>query len=476
MLIGFVVAYLIISIAIGLWAARKVHNTADFMTTGRQLPVIVVIAVVFATWFGAETVLGIPGEFMDSNLGGLISDPFGAALCLILFGLFFARKLYRMNLLTIGDFYRQRFDRRVEVVTGIAIVLSYLGWVAAQIMALGLVFNVLSDGAISERHGILIGAAIVMIYTVVGGMWSVAMTTFFQMIVILLGLAYVGWQVSDITGGVLPVIEHAVEADKFQFWPELNTIAMLAFLSGLLTLGFGSIPQQDVFQRANSARNENAAVCGTVIGGVLYLLFAAVPLFIAYSANLIDPAIIARFLDDDPQKILPELIKTHLPLFTQVVFYGSLLAVIMSTAAGTLLAPSVIISENLLKGVVKRELSDRQLLTMTRWVVAGFTVAVTLYTLNASAMGTRIHTMVEDAYKVTLVIAFTPLVFGLYWSKATVRGAYWAIGFGLAVWLPLEWLLKDPAISPHFYGFFASIAGMLLGSLWPRKPLTATAQ
>jgi SSS family solute:Na+ symporter len=104
------------------------------------------MAMVFATWFGAETVLGIPATFLEGNLGGLISDPFGASLCLVLFGLFFARKLYRMNLLTIGDFYRERYDRNVEVVTGIAIALSYLGWVSAQVTALGLVFNVLSDG------------------------------------------------------------------------------------------------------------------------------------------------------------------------------------------------------------------------------------------------------------------------------------------------------------------------------------------
>lgn len=470
MLLAFVVLYLLVSIGIGLLAARKVHNTVDFMTTGRSLSLLVVVGVVFATWFGAETVVGIPGTFYTDNLGGLISDPFGAALCLILFGIFFARRLYRMNLLTLGDFYRQRFDRRIEVVTAIAITLSYLGWIAAQITALGLVFNVLTHGAIPENVGILIGAAIVMVYTVVGGMWSVAMTTFFQMIIIVVGLTIIAFLLGDLAGGLTPVIDKAVAAHKFDFWPALNTAAILAFVTSLLTLGFGSIPQQDVFQRANSSRSESVAVWGSVLGGVFYLLFAAIPIFIAYSATVIDPHLVERLIHTDAEKIMPELIQTHLPLWAQVVFYGSLLAVIMSTASGTLLAPSVMLSENLLKGwVAPHGMSDRQFLGMTRWVIVGFTVVVAIYSLWANADSTPIHTMVENAYKVTLVVAFVPLVAGLYWSRATLRGAYASVALGLIVWLPLEWWLTDPVVPAQFYGFGASIIGMLIGSLSTRR-------
>jgi solute:Na+ symporter, SSS family len=467
MLLGFVILYLVVSIGIGIYAATKVHNAKDYIAAGRSLPFYIVMAMVFATWFGAETVLGIPATFLKEDLGGLISDPFGASLCLVLFGLFFARKLYRMNLLTIGDFYRERYDRKVEVITGIAIALSYLGWVSAQVTALGLVFNVLSDGIITQQQGILIGAAVVLMYTLYGGMWSVALTTFFQMIVIVIGLIYIAWLISGMTGGVAPVIEHAAGNEKFNFWPEMNAVALVAFISGLLTMGFGSIPQQDVFQRANSAKNENIAAWSTVAGGVAYFLFAAVPLYMAYAANLIDPELAAKWLADDSQKLLPELIKGHLPLFAQVIFYGALLSVIMSTASGTLLAPSVTISENVLKDFItrRRHLPDHQLLVITRWVVAVFTVLVTIYALWALEKETGIHQMVENAYKVTLVLAFVPLVAGLYWPRATTRGAYWAIGLGLLTWIPLEILAPEGAIPPQFAGFLMACAGMLAGSL-----------
>lgn len=473
MLLGFVILYLVISIGIGVYAATRVHNTRDYVTAGRSLPLVMVVAMVFATWFGAETVLGIPATFLEEDLGGLISDPFGASLCLVLFGLFFARPLYRMNLLTIGDFYRQKYNRLVEVVVSIAIALSYLGWVSAQVTALGLVFNVLSDGSISQAQGILIGAGVVLMYTLYGGMWSVALTTFFQMIIIVLGLLWITYLVSDMAGGVNTVVSHAQAAGKFHFWPELNTVAMIAFISGLLTMGFGSIPQQDVFQRANASKSESIAVWGSVLGGISYFLFAAVPLFLAYAATLIDPQMVADLLaKGDTQHILPSLVIGHLPLYAQVIFYGALLSVIMSTASGTLLAPSVTISENILKGFVRR-LDDKQFLWMTRGVVAVFAVCVTLYALWSLETETGIHQMVENAYKVTLVIAFTPLVAGLYWKRANAQGAMLAILLGALTWIPMEIFLPEGEgmMPPQFAGFLMSVAGMVVGSLLPRMGL-----
>ena len=471
MLLGFVILYLIISIGVGVYAATRVRTSQDYFSAGRSLPMFVVIAMVFATWFGAETVLGIPATFLDENLGGTISDPFGASLALILFGLFIARPLYRMNLLTIGDFYRKRYSRPVEVAMSLAIALSYLGWVSAQVVALGLVFKVLSGGAISQEQGILIGASVVLIYTLYGGMWSVAVTTFLQMTVIVIGLLWISVLVGGMpeVNGVAPVIEHAHAAGKFEFWPELEWAAIVTFIAGLLTMGFGSVPQQDVFQRANASKNETVAVWGTVIGGVAYLLFAAVPLYLTYAATMVDPTMTLALLEEDAQLVLPTFVTAHMPLLAQIVFFGALLSVIMSTASGTLLAPSVTLAENVLKPWLARrqEMDGPRLLRLTRWVVGVFSVLVTLYALWSLEHATTIHQMVENAYKVTLAIAFVPLVAGLYWRRANTLGAYLAMGLGTAVWLALEWLAPDGVhgMEPHFIGFIAAAMGMVLGAL-----------
>ncbi len=464
MLLWFVIAYLVVSIAIGLAAATRVHNARDYITAGRHLPLYVVFATVFATWFGAETVLGISATFVKEGMGGLVSDPFGASLCLILFGLFFARPLYRMNLLTIGDFYRRRYNRSVELATSICIALSYLGWVSAQVTALGLVFNVLSQDAISPAWGMVIGASVVLVYTMFGGMWSVAVTTFVQMIVIVLGLLYIAWLVSDMAGGTATVINHAAANNKFEFLPRFSLTEVVAFTAALITMGFGSIPQQDVFQRMNASKNERTAVWGSVLGGSAYFLFAFVPLFLVYAATLIDPKMVADLIESDSQRILPSLILNHMPLPAQIIFFGALLSVIMSTASGTLLAPSVTISENVLKGLLGR-MTDRGFLWLNRAVVTVFAVLVTVYAISTNE---SIHGMVENAYKVTLVAAFVPLAAGLYWKRATTQGAACAIVGGLVSWIALEFIGSDELWPPQFIGFLVSVAGMMAGSLLPQ--------
>src|SRR3989338_680293 len=147
MLLALVTAYLVVSIAIGLVASRRVHSASDYITAGRSLPMV--MAMVFATWFGAETVLGISATFLDEGFRGLISDPLGASVCLILFGLVFALPLYRLKLMTLGDFFHIRYNKKTEMILSTCIVLSYLGWVSAQVTALGLVFNVLSEGTVT---------------------------------------------------------------------------------------------------------------------------------------------------------------------------------------------------------------------------------------------------------------------------------------------------------------------------------------
>ncbi len=463
MLIWFVVLYLMVSIGIGLYAAKNVHNTRDYVVAGRHLPLYIVTATVFATWFGSETVLGISATFVQEGLGGIIEDPFGASLCLIFVGMFFAAKLYRLNLLTIGDYYRQRYNRKVEVLTSLAIVTSYLGWVSAQIVALGLVFSFVTQGAISHNEGMVLGAAIVLVYTLFGGMWSVAMTDAFQMTIIVLGMLYLVWLLSGMAGGAGVVIDHAVQADKFNFWPKLETRDVLAFIGAAVTMMLGSIPQQDVFQRVMSAKNEKTAVRGAILGGSLYFLFAFIPMFLAYSATLIDPAMVASLIEGDAQKILPTLIMNHAPVFAQVVFFGALLSAIMSTASGTLLAPSVTFTENILKGIIGHQ-SDRHFLWTMRVVVVCFTFAVTLFALNSEA---SIYEMVGNAYKVTLVMAFIPLVCGLYWKRANSQGALFAIAAGLSSWLLLEIFNPEGLWPPQLAGLLLSALGMVLGSLLP---------
>jgi SSS family solute:Na+ symporter len=464
-LLGFVILYWIVSVLIGLVAAMWVKNTADFAVAGRSMPMVVVTATVFATWFGSETVLGIPATFLKEGLHGVVADPFGSSLCLVLVGLFFAMPLYRRKLLTIGDYFRERYNRPVEVVLSLCIVVSYLGWVGAQMKALGLVFNVVSDGQITQTVGMLIGAASILIYTLFGGMVSVAITDLVQMVVIVAGMLYIGAEVSGQVGGVQAVVDHAAAAGKLDFWPRANVVEILGFFAAWITMMLGSIPQQDVFQRVMSSKTARIAGAASVLGGVLYFIFAFVPIFLAYSATLVDPALVQRLLGTDPQLILPSFIIAHAPIAAQILFFGALLSAIKSCASATLLAPSVTFAENILKPLFPG-ISDRRFLRLMQAVVLGFTVIVLIYAMNTEA---SIFKMVENAYKVTLVSAFVPLTAGLYWKRASSAGGMAAMFGGLFTWLWMEAFAAGGPVPPQLAGLLASIAGMVIGSYWPRR-------
>ncbi|HZF18968.1 MAG TPA: sodium:solute symporter family protein [Burkholderiales bacterium] len=472
MLIASVVLYLLVTIAIGLWAAMRVKNSKDYIVAGRSLPLYMNTATVFATWFGAESVLSVSVEFSKSGLGGIIADPFGSSVCLVIVALLFARAFYRMDLLTIGDFYRKRYGRSMELGTSVVIAISYLGWTAAQLTALGLVFSTLTDGAIPLQTGILISGVVVLAYTIWGGMWSVAMTDLFQSVMIIAGLAIIAWFVGDAAGGAGKVIGTAVEAGKFEFWPKGGAKEWLAFVTAFLTLAIGSIPQQDIFQRVTSAKNERTAVAGSLLGGTVYFCFVFVPVYIVAAGLLIDPSLGTLLSAPDAretQRVLPEFILGHTPMWIQVLFFGALLSAILSTASGAIIAPTSLCTENIIRPLYPY-MSDRQFLLTLRIVLVSFTLAAVIFALNSKQ---TMYDMVQNAYTVTLVAALVPLAAGIFWKRANNAGAILSAVLGLVAWLIAAWTAPEATVPPTLVGLGFSIAGMALGSVVPRAAAQA---
>jgi SSS family solute:Na+ symporter len=466
-LIVFVVLYLLGTLALGVWAGTRIKNTSDFAIAGRRLPLIMVVTTTFATWFGAETVMGIPARFVEGGLNAVVEDPFGAGTCLILVGAFFATRLYRQNLLTIGDFYRQRFGKGIEVFCSVAIILSYLGWVAAQITALGLVFAVLTDGAMSQTTGMIVGTLAVLVYVVVGGFLAVAWTDFIQMIVLVVGLSIIAVFSAELAGGADKVFALAQSEDLFRFLPEPSFTDIAMFIGAALTMMLGSIPQQDVFQRVMSARDEKTARNGAMIGGASYILFAAVPTFIVVSAIVVMGQEAVELVQNDYQRLLPQYILTKMPLIMQILFFGALLSAIKSCSSATLLAPSTSFVENILKNL-RPGMSDRQQLLAMRVTIVIFAFFVVTYAI--AMQGTSIYELVSSAYQVTLVGAFVPLVMGLYWTRATTQGAIFSVAAGIGVWIvymPQVSALGD-AFPGQLAGLIAAFVGMIVGSLAPQ--------
>jgi solute:Na+ symporter, SSS family len=466
-LVFFVVLYLAFTIGVGVYAARRVSNSKDYLVAGRSLPLYINMATVFATWFGAETVLSVSATFARDGLNGIPADPFGATCCLIFVALFFAKAFYRMDLLTLGDFYRKRYNSKIEIVVSSVIVISYLGWTSAQLTALGLVLWVISGGGLSLTQAIILGTVIVMFYTIWGGMWSVAYTDLFQTVVIIVGLFIVAWFVGDLAGGATNVIAKAHADGKLDFWPKGGGAEWFAFIAAWATLAIGSIPQQDVFQRVTSAKDEKTAVRGTLIGGFVYFIVAFLPMFIAYSALIIEPNLVDLFKSDDAreiQRILPDIILAKTPLWIQVLFFGALLSAILSTASGALLAPTALFANNIMKPFMPH-MTDQKLLKIVRITLVVFTCAALVVAINSRS---TMYEMVQNAYKVTMAGAFAPLAFGLFWKKTTTPGAAMSIFAGLGSWIIMELLIKGGLQTiwpPQMVGLVFAIVTIIIGSL-----------
>lgn len=422
------------------------------MLAGRSLPLVLSTSALFATWFGSETIFGASSQFLQGGLFSVIEDPFGASLCLLLFGLFFARKLYNMNLVTLGDFFKVRFGRRTEIIASVFMIPAYFGYIAAQLVALGLILNVVAE--IPVTNAIIISSLVVTIYTFIGGMWAISITDFFQSIIIVVGLTVLAFVLAKQAGGVAVVL-HEVPAKDLQFFPEGNATAIIGWLAAWSVLGLGSLPSQDVFQRSMSSGSATIAVRSCYYAAILYLTVAMLPLFISLCVKHLYPGEIGT----DTQLTLPNMVLKHTAVPIQILFFGSLLSAVMSTTSSAILAPAALFSENVVKPLMKNKPTDKQLLMLTRLsVVLCSVLSTVLATLKSS-----IFELVAISSISSLVSLFIPLVFGLYWKRSSGAGAILSMVIGMAAWLYFEYFpLSVPALVP---ATLMSMIALLLGSI-----------
>ena len=452
-----VLIYILIQIPIGLYAARKVHTTEEYVLAGKNLPFYMAIATVFATWFGSESILGASSKFAEGGFKAVVADPFGASLCLILAGLFFNKKLYKLAHLTIGDYFQDRYNNYIGFFLSTIIVISYFSWVAAQFLAIGLVLHILMPFSLTTM--IVSAAIVVMLYTMLGGMVSVALHDTIQSIIVIIGLSVALLSVLPLVGGFTALID----STPTHYWNPLpleNTFTTWSiFLAALMTQGFGSIPQQDIYQRAMSARSPKQSMWASVLGGCFYLIIILIPMLLTLIAKKIYP----HLQNSKVQLLLPTLITEHTSSFVQIIFFGALVSAILSASSGALIAPSTLIAENILKPLTKT-VSDKTRMRIIQASIAFVGCVAIFFAIGKNA---HIYELVESAYTIPLVAAFIPLVFGLYTKWANSFSTLFSMLLGIITWQYFSFYPMGEVPAP-FLGFLASLLGMLLGGLLHR--------
>jgi SSS family solute:Na+ symporter len=457
MLIYFIPIYLAITLAIGFWASKRIKKPADFTLAGKSLSTAFVGVTLFATWFGARQIMGNPGYFVEGGMNLLITNVVASGICLVLIAHFYARRLYRLNIVTVGDFIQIRFSKKLDLTISLIMVFTYPPWIAAQFVALAFLFQAVFG--ISIEYGIVMGATIVVVYTYIGGMWAVSYTDMLQSILIFVGLILLLFNVLDQTGGIAPLFADKPE-NFFDIFPENSLDKWSEYIALLIAFIIGAIPVQEVYQRVFSAKSEKAAVNGLYLGAILLVIIPTIPLIIGLAAAELHPELMDV---GKGQNLIPAMVSEFASVPIQVLFYGALISALLSTCSGAILAPATIIGENLLKPYLPN-LKDKKLLFWTRMSVVFVAAISCLFAFNdIDIVGLTVASL-----SLILVCIFAPFTFGLFWKRASNFGAWMAIIVGGLTWFFCY--IFDSQIDATIYGTLASCAAMVIGSLiYPDK-------
>jgi len=251
--------YLLAMLVIGITAAKRAGTQDDFLVAGRKLPLWICAPTIMATWFGGGTMLGAAGTGYTGGFLASIAVPFGAALVLILMGFFFVRTMRRMRLLTVAEFFENRFGRVSGAVATAALLLAIIGWIGGTMVGFGYILETLTG--LPMAFGILTGGIIVIGYTAVGGMWAVALTDFVQVVIMIIGLIVLLIVVLIDVGGWSTIAPQLPE-HTFRLIPlEHNFETWLFYLRLWIIFGIADLTSQTLMQRVSAANSEPPGIC-----------------------------------------------------------------------------------------------------------------------------------------------------------------------------------------------------------------------
>lgn len=417
------VLYVIAMFAIGAFAGTKVDDAEDFVVAGRRLGLPLATATLLATWFGAGTLMAAADEVRDAGVHAATLDPFGAGICLLLVGVFFARPLWRMKLITLPELFGRRFDSSAEVLSAVLIIPPYLGWIAAQFMALASILDLFFG--IPIEVGIALVAFVGTGYTLLGGMWAVTLTDAVQVVLLLVGLVVMSLTVAGVIGDGdallgLSTLWSETPADRRSLIPGSDLAALTGWFGVLCAGALGNIPSQDVMQRVFSSRSAEVARWACLGAGALYLTFGLIPVGLGLAGAHL-------FGTEEYGGTIAKLAGVFLHPVMAVVFVLTLLSAVLSTIDSALLAPATILARDLLGRTARTKRGGLRLL---RYSV----VAIGVVSLGIAYMGENAYGLLESGYELGMVSLIAPLCFAVYSKQGGRTAVLASMLSGTALW------------------------------------------
>ncbi len=446
-----VAIYLASMVALGVAVSRRSKSFNDYAVAGRRLGFVMAYATILATWFGTGLAMGGASMAYSFGLRGVIMDPIGAGLSILLFGLFFASILRRRGYITIADFFRDRYGSRMEALSAVVQVLAYMGWSASLLVTFGTILKVFTG--VSYTYGLLIGVAVTIAYTTIGGLWSVVYTDLIQAGLLVAGILALFLVVLDEVGG-LSVFGSTIPWDALSILPEkgfgylgyIGAMGAAFYISSWLVQGLGAVNSQDLVQRAAASRDESVARKSALAASFSYIILGLIPALIGIMATQIYPSM------DNPDEVIPKLAVDLLPTPLFTLFAVGILAALMSSADSAILVPSVVAAENIAPALGLGR-SERSKLVIARLMVPVISILALAIALKAPT----IYMLMNLSWELILMTHAIPFIAGLISSKPNEKTVVTAVAAGLALWVLL---------SAYVYPATYSVEGDMEWAIW----------
>lgn len=433
--IAGILVFFAVRVAIGYWASRHVNNAADYIVAGRGMPIYLTSASIMATWFAAETLMGASANAYTRGFQGVIFDPFGSVLCLLISGLFFIRLMRRARYLTVIDFFENRFGKEAALIGSAVQIFTYIVWTSAQFVAGSVVVHSLLGWPPSV--GVVLVGIIVTAYTTMGGMLADTLLDFIQMFFTAGGITAVFVYMLSAVGGIDGLLDHGGSREVIDpfalrllehphgYLGYTGHVGFLYWIAAWMTIGLGSVATQDLMQRSMSARNEATSVWGSYIAAVLYFVFGVMSPLVGIMLYKLNPHI----PDEQVEGLLVLVSQQYLPVWLNVLFIAALTSAMMSTSDSAILAGASVVTENILPHVYER-VDDVEKLWWTRLMV----ILIGLGCIGVAIVVRETYYLAVMAWSVLLVGMFVPFAFGMYWPQANRSGAIAAMIGGVVTW------------------------------------------
>jgi len=451
-LLGGIFVYVLIQVGIGWWVSRRIETEKDYLLAGRNLGYALGTFTIFATWFGAESVIGSSGAIYTGGLAGGSADPFGFGLCLVLMGLVFAVPLWKRKMTTLADLFRQRYSSGVEKIAVFMMIPSTVLWAAAQIRAFGQVLT--ASSTIELEIAIAIAATIVIAYTIMGGLLAVAYTDIIQGLVLIVGLISLLFLVLFNTPDLASVLS-SIDPDRLTLKQPPGTPLLERIDIWVIPL-CGSVVAHELVARVIATRSPKVAKRSSIAAGSMYLSIGMIPAFIGLVGLHLVPGL------EDSEQIVPIMAQTYMPTVLYVIFAGALVSAILSTVDSALLVASSLISHNI---IVKSspDMSEANKIKWARIFVAVFGVIAWFFATNAEG----VYNLVVDAAAFGTAGIFTIVVFGLFTKIGGKIAAASTLLTTMFVWLTATYVFDLPWA--FLLSLICAISAYLIASLYEMR-------